>query len=194
MLPKLSGEKVVDFRRAADDEDFLTLRRKVMRWAADNMLAIKNADPVMPEGFNNRLRQNYVLLFAIADLAGAAWSKRARAAAVKLSRERNEPSLGVHLLAKFYEFFIAHGLQLMSKQVEKLLAATDEDEWCNYKGKGRPINRFEIAAELKPFDIRPDVIHPRGRAADRGYDAAWPSFATAFKHYLGKFLPGTRKK
>jgi len=40
---------------------------------------------------------------------------------------------------------------------------------------------------LKPFGIRPDVIHPRGKPADRGYNAAW--FEVAFRHYLGKFLP-----
>jgi hypothetical protein len=192
MLPKLPGEKVIAFARAVDDPDFLTLRRKAMRWAADNMTAIKNAEPVMAADFNNRVRENYVLLFAIADLAGSAWSKRIRTAAVKLSREHNEPPPGVCLLAKFFEFFIAYGLLLTSQQVEELLAATEDETWCNYKDKGRPINRWEVAALLKPFGVRPDVIHPRGgKMTDRGYDAAW--FATPFKHYLGKSLPEGKK-
>ena len=188
LLPKLPDEKVIDYARAAEDEDFLTLRRKAMRWAADSMAAVKSASPALPEGFSqNRQRNNYTLLFAIADLAGGSWPKRIRAAAVKLSREHNEPSLGKCLLAKFYEFFIAHGLLLTSKQVETLLAAEDESEWSNYRDRGRPINRYEVAHLLKPFGIRPDVIHPRGKPADRGYNAAW--FEVAFRHYLGKFLP-----
>src|SRR5262249_12740637 len=157
----------IDFARVADDEDFLALRRKAMRWATDNMAAIKGAGPDLPEGFSqNRQKDNYALLFAIADLAGGAWPKRARAAAVKLSHEHNEPSFGKCLLAKFYEFFIVHGLLLTSKQVETLLAGEGEDEWSNYRDRGRPINRYEIAQLLRPFGIRPSTIHPRGKPSD----------------------------
>jgi putative DNA primase/helicase len=186
LLPKLAHEQVTSFRRAARDENFLVLRRKLMRWATDSMAAIENANPIMPEGFISRLEENYQLLFAIADLAGGDWPKKARAAAVKLSRERNEPSLGKRLLATFYDLFVKHGTLLTSKQVEQLLTA-DESDWASYRGRG-PINKFEIAQLLRPYGIGPKIIHPRGRAADRGYDATWPEFEIAFKHYLGKTL------
>jgi len=189
MLPKLPGERVVDFKHAASDERFVTLRRQAARWSGDNMTAVKDATPAMPEGFNNRLAMNYVLFFAIADLAGGDWPKKARAAAVKLSREHDAPSMGRRLLAIFYELFVRHGRLLLSEQVEKVLPAFG-DEWANYKDKGRPINKWEVAVLLRPFKIKPDVIHPRGHPPDRGYDAAW--FAIAFKFYLGKFLPGGR--
>jgi hypothetical protein len=42
---------------------------------------------VMRLGFNNRLRMNWKLLLAIADLAGDDWPKSARQAAVKLARD-----------------------------------------------------------------------------------------------------------
>ena len=197
LLPKLDDEKVVNFTRAVFDEDFLTLRRKAMRWAADNMATVRDANPDLPKGFSkNRQKDNYTLLFAIADLAGGLWPRKARDAAVKLTREYNAPSPGKVCLAKFFEFFLGHGVRtsddkllLTSKQVEALFAATEEEEeWCNYKNKGRPINRWEIAALLKPFGIRPGNIHPRGgKTTDRGYDAAW--FTKAFKHWLGKTLP-----
>ena len=39
LLPKLPREKVGDFRHV-DDDDFITLRRKLVRWAADNHAAL----------------------------------------------------------------------------------------------------------------------------------------------------------
>jgi hypothetical protein len=139
------------------------------------------------------LAENYALLFAIADLAGGDWPKRMRAAAIKLSREYNLPSLRRRLLAKFFDYFIAHGvlsahgsLLLISKQVEGLVAAEGDEAFSDYLGKGRPITQWQIAGLLKPFKCGPELIHPRGRT-ERGYDSG--RFETPFKHYLGKTLP-----
>src|SRR5262249_54736651 len=186
MLPKLEDETVTSMRYAGEDENFVILRRKFLRWATDNMVALKTARPRMPEGFFSRLEENYHLLFAIADLAGGDWPKKARAAAVKLSRERDAPSLGKRLLAIFFTLFVRHGPQITSKQAEALVPAED-DEFADYRNSGRPITRFQIAALLKPYEVYPGLIHPRGgKTADRGYDVAW--FATAVKHYLRKTL------
>jgi len=189
MLPKLEGETVISMRYAEEDENFLILRRKFLRWATDNMTALKAARPRMPEGFFSRLEENFHPLLAIADLGGLSWAKKARAAAVKLSRERDTPSLGKRLLAIFFALFVRHGPQITSKQAEALVSMED-DEFADYRNSGRPITRFQIAALLRPYEVYPDVIHPRGRPADRGYDAAW--FKIAFKHHLGKALPGGR--
>jgi putative DNA primase/helicase len=190
LLPKLEGEEVIDFRYAPRDEKFTVLRRKLQRWAADNMAALSSAKPAMPKGFISRLENNYHLLFAVADLAGGDWPKRARAAAVKLSHEHSEPSLGKRLLAIFFNLFIAHGALLTSKEVEQLVP-TEGDEFANYRNHGRAINKYEIAQLLKPYGIKPGLIHPRGKkTADRGYNAAW--FETAFKHFLRKSLPEGR--
>jgi putative DNA primase/helicase len=66
---KLETERVEDFNQV-DDDTFLTLRRKLVRWAIDDAEALKAARPCLPSGFTNRLRMNWLLLFAIADLAG----------------------------------------------------------------------------------------------------------------------------
>jgi hypothetical protein len=190
MLPKLENEIVTSMRYAEEDENFVILRRKFLRWATDNMAALKTARPRMPEGFFSRLEENYHLLFAIADLAGGDWPKRARAAAIKLSQERDAPSLGKRLLAIFFALFVRHGPQIPSKQAEALVAAED-DEFADYKNSGRPITRFQIAALLRPYQVYPGLIHPRGgHTADRGWNET--SFAIAFKHYLGKTLPEGR--
>jgi hypothetical protein len=192
MLPKLPHEKITHLKFAASDERFAVLRRKLMRWAKDNTVAIRDATPAMPEGFVNRLEENYALLFAIADLAGGAWSKKMRHAAVKLSSEFNIPSLGRWLLAIFFDLFCKHGvlnkrgrLLLVAATVEAVLPSYG-DEWANYKKPGHAINQWQIAELLQPFNIRPGVVHPINTSA-RGYDAEW--FAIKFKHYLGKSLP-----
>lgn len=149
--------------------------------AADHMVKLADTNPPLPASFNNRLQMNWKMLLAIADLADGKWPKSARAAAIRLSRERDEPSLGKRLLRAFQIMFAEHGSLLTSKQVEASLPPFDE-EWANYKGRGRAINRWEIAALLRPYGIRPGVIHPRGRPADRGYDES--QFTTAFRHFL----------
>jgi hypothetical protein len=199
MLPKLEGERGVTSLRYADgDENFVILRRKFLRWATDNMATLKDAKPRMPDGFFSRLEENYHLLFAIADLAGGDWPKKARAAAVRLARSRDLPSLGKRLLAIFYDLFVRHGSVLTSKRAEALVPAED-DEFADYKGSGRPITRFQIAALLRVYPSSPDpieplapgLVHPRGgHTADRGWHE--DRFAIAFKHFLGKTLPTGR--
>jgi hypothetical protein len=189
LLPKLASEEAVSFRRAASDENFLVLRRKLLRWATDNMPAIEGANPAMPKGFTNRLEENFVVLFAIADLADADWAGKARAAAVKLSRNTAHLSLGRQMLQAFYNIFSRHGALVTSKEAEYVVPM-EAEVFADYRDSGRPINKYQIAKLLRPFRILPDVIHPRGRPADRGYDEAW--FATAFKHYLQKTLPEGR--
>jgi hypothetical protein len=162
LLPKLANEEVISFRFAGEDENFLTLRRKLLRWSNDNKAALAAAKPRMPEGFTNRLEENFVWPFAIADLAGGDWPKKARDAAVALSRSHDEPSLGKRLLAIFFNLFVAHGPLLTSKQAPELVAAED-DVFANYRQHNRPINQFEIAALLKPYKGLPRPHSPARR-------------------------------
>ena len=54
MWPKKPEEKAEDFAYA-DDPEFSTIRRKLARWASDNVRIIKDLKPPQPPGFNNRL-------------------------------------------------------------------------------------------------------------------------------------------
>jgi Protein of unknown function (DUF3631) len=193
MLPKLESEKVANHRHADRDESFVILRRKLLRWATDNMSKLDNAEPKMPEGIFSRLEENYHLMFAIADLAGGGWPKKARAAAIRLTAEHNSPSAGKNLLSIMFDLTVKRRTTLFTSEQLPQLVADESDEFANYK-HGRMINKYEIAILLRPYcGIHPDLIHPRGgKTADRGYDTTWPEFTRAFKHYLGKALPGGR--
>jgi putative DNA primase/helicase len=181
LVPKLPEEKCEDFDHA-DDDTFLTLRRKAARWAKDNAEALKSARPILPPGFNNRLRMNWKVQLAIADLAGGEWPKLARRAAVRLARGRSELSVGIRALEMFRVLFGTHGAELTSADAQRLFAADQDGEWAEFNGPGRPITKRQIALLIADYEIHPGVIHPRGRKADRGYKSEW--FADAFRRFL----------
>ena len=177
LQPKLPSEQVADFSHD-DDDDFRALRRKAMRWAADHAVTLRDACPVLPPGFGNRLRMNWNLLLAIADLAGGAWPKRAREAAIKLSK-RHRPSEGRRLIDALRPI-LAMLKEITSADLVARLNADPTAEWCAFRNRG-PITQRQVALLLDQHDIHPDVIHPPGRPAARGYKAEW--FADVFARY-----------
>jgi putative DNA primase/helicase len=178
---KLPTETVEPFSYT-DDETFFTLRCKLARWANDNKKELKRARPVRPEGFDNRLGDNWRLLFAIADLAGGNYPKAARAAAIRLSHQP-EPDEGVRLLAALREE-LARRAELPSKEFAQNLNADPTAEWCNFRGRG-PITQTQIAVLLREFDIHPVMLHPTKRptVSLRGYKRG-PETDDAFRRYL----------
>jgi hypothetical protein len=181
LWPKLPSEQIADFRHV-DDDDFVALRRKLLRWAADNAAALRDANPVMPPGFGNRLAANWRLQLAIADLAGGAWLKRARAAAVKLSHKRHRPSEGVKLLAALRPMF-ATRQEITSAEMVAQLVADPDGEWVEFRNRS-PITQRQVAALLAEYEIFPNVLHPTKRAglSRRGYRR--PQFDDAFARFL----------
>jgi len=154
---------------------------KLARWAADNMRALRDADPVMPSGFVNRLAENWRLLFAIADLANC--GKRVRAAALRLSPCKRR-SDGVRLLEVLYKMFADREV-LTSAEIVSALIADEEGEWVEYQGRSL-ITKRQVALLLAPYDIRPVVVHPgrRSTASPRGYKRA--QFDDVFARFLGR--------
>jgi hypothetical protein len=180
LWPKLPSEQVADFRHV-DDDDFRTLRRKLMRWAADNALRLKDANPVMPPGFSNRVTTNWCLLLAIADLAGGLWPAWARAAAVNLSHN-HQPSERLRLLAALQPIFATRE-QIPSAELVAQLTADPDGEWAEFRGRG-PLSQRQIATLLAGFEIFPVVLHPTKRASlsRRGYRRS--QFDDAFARFL----------
>ena len=181
LWPKLPSEQVADFRHV-DDDDFTTLRRKLMRWAADNAVLLKDATPVVPPGFSNRVTANWCLLLAIADVAGGLWPEWARAAAVNLSHKRHQPSERLRLLAALQPIFATRE-QIPSAELVAQLTADPDGEWAEFRGRG-PLSQRQVAALLAGFEIFPVVLHPTKRASlsRRGYRRS--QFDDAFARFL----------
>ena len=182
--PKLASERVDAFTYR-DDDEFKTIRRKLARWVVDNAVALRDAKPVFPPGFNNRIRNNWGMLLAIGDLAGGGWPKRVRNAALELETGRDEPSETIRLFAGLRDIWG----KAEERTSESLCAALAEysEEWADFRGKG-PISPIQLAAVLRPFGIRPVHNLRKGRrAGDRnpgGYRRA--QFEDAWARLLQK--------
>ena len=182
MWPTKPDEVVEDFAYA-DDEEFSILRRKLARWSADHAVALKDAKPLWPAGFNNRLRANWRLLLAIAELAGESFPKQARDAAERLSRTFHKPSWGRRLLEAFREIFgSGRRKEITSAAVVDWLTSDPTGVWVEYK-HGTAITQRQVADLLDPYEIYPIPIHPTGssKLTCRGYRAT--QFVDAFARF-----------
>jgi flagellar biosynthesis GTPase FlhF len=168
LVPRIESEKVESFRYR-DDDVFRELRRKCLRWAADNIERLRDVEPAMPPGVINRAAANWRLPFGIADLAGGNMSKRARTAAIKLLAESEEVRLSV---GQRVLMAIEQPLQARKQMLtQDLLAHLHTDaEWADFRGRGK-LNEWQLAKLLKPYGVGPTNLHPiRGSTKTlRGY-------------------------
>jgi putative DNA primase/helicase len=172
MWPKRRDEHVEEFLHR-DDNEFATLRRKLLRFANDHAKAIAEINPVFPSGFNNRTQANWKLLLAIAKLAGGDWPERARKAAEYIAG-RTEGSQGAGLFAAFHAMCVARlkggatEIVFPSEQVVKFLRDFDPYWLMDYRGSdGHPgeITKSKLAALLRNYEILPEQTHPTKRSS-----------------------------
>jgi putative DNA primase/helicase len=149
-----------------DDEEFATLRRKLARWAADNVNALAEAKPLFPAGLTHpKAKPNWKLLLAVAELAGDDLAKRARDAAERLSRSSRKLSLGVQLLIEMNKLFATRA-EITSAELVEILTSDPVSPWCEYRsarGAVGKITQRQIADLLEPYEIRPVQTHPTKR-------------------------------
>jgi hypothetical protein len=185
---KRRNERVRHFKNI-DDPELQELRQQARRWALDNGDTLKGAEPEMPEGFDNRLGDNWRLQFAIADLAGGEWPELARQAAQQLSAVVSVASVGVRLLAAIKTAFDDHGeLNLPANDTDamssadliKALTEEPDSEWAEWKS-GKPLSPNQLARLLKPFGMAPQPIRVR-TVQVRGYLRG--QFTDAWERYL----------
>jgi putative DNA primase/helicase len=184
----------VRLRRRRSDEPVESLRlnrtgvldelaRRAARWAADHVPGLAAADPVMPDGIYNRAADNWCPLLAVADEVCCEWSERARTAITSLAAGGAEDaeSARVLLLADLRELFAGEpsGV-LFTKEILAALAKDENRPWPEWKN-GKPITDRQLAALLKPFEVRPKSVR-RGAITEKGYRSE--CFEDAFARYL----------
>ncbi len=156
------------------------LTRQCLRWANDNLESLSNADPVVPEGLNDRAVDNWAPLYAIADLVGGEWPHKVRMASICLNHEESEDAATIILLQDIQKLAIDERLASIftATLIDKLVAMEDHPwpEW----NRGKPIKSRQIARLLKPFGIRPKDLYG-GR---KGYQIS--DFTDAFARYIPK--------
>jgi putative DNA primase/helicase len=177
---KLPSEDVQGFDHQ-DNGELVTLRRMLARWAHDHMDELKGAEPVAPEGFDNRLADNWRPLLAIADLAGAEWPELARKAAVRLS-PLDQSSVGTMLLADIKATFEEAGRdRLSSDEIVEALHGLEGRPWAEWGKASRPLTKNQLAGLLRDFRVFPVNVRV-GSKVPKGY------LLSAFNEVFGRYL------
>jgi hypothetical protein len=109
----------------------------------------------LPDELDDRAQDGWEPLLAIARRAGGPWPARARAAAVALSSERDDPddeSLGIVLLRDI-RTALGDDPRLTTAQLIDRLLQIELAPWGDMYGK--PITGRKLSRLLRPFGIRP---------------------------------------
>jgi putative DNA primase/helicase len=159
------------------------VRRKLARWADDNLAKLENAEPLLPSRLDDRAQDKWEPLTAIADLAGGTWSEKARKAAVELSALADEDSLGVELLTDIRAVFRDQGDPdaIPTKEMIEHLAALDSRPWASWGRSGKEITAHALGRILKRYKIKPKQRRD-GSTRERGYNRS--DFEDVWIRYL----------
>ena len=178
------GEHVERFRKRKVTAELKPLADRAAAWALQNVGALRQAEPSLPDELSDRQQDGAEPLLAIADAIGGDWSARARAALAELfaSTIAKDQSIGVQLLAGVREIFGKAGNppRLASAELQENLMEIDGAPWSEWKD-GKPITKSGIARLLKPYDIHPGTVRD-GKDTFKGYYRE--SFEDAWSRYL----------
>jgi Protein of unknown function (DUF3631) len=176
-----------------DDPGLTDLRARLRRWSDDNADVLRDAKPVMPEGFDNRRADNWRVQLAIAELAGEDWAEKARIAAANLDKESDATTIGVRLLAHIQRIRDEVGGDcVLSAALVARLKEDPEAPWAEWN-RGKGLTQNSLAALLgggggrgrrgkRGYGIHSQTVHPPGQSHGRGY--RWAQFEDAWSRYL----------
>ena len=172
-------EKARRFRYRKALEEAVSLKEGLEAWASTSK-ALVGAEPDLPEALDDRAREGWEVLLAIADLAGDGWPQRGRIAALALSvgDAREDESEGVLLLTHIRDIFTPlddEGVPIPSKSVDRITTANlvkalvrlEEAPWGDLKG--RSLDARGLASRLRPFGIRSRTIRLSDTLTVKGY-------------------------
>ncbi len=157
------------------------IRSRCLRFATDHSQSLATAAPAFPSELHDRAADIWEPLLSLADLAGGSWPERARAAAVGLTQTAADSSGPIQLVLDCFLCF-------EDPNPDQLLTADLLLKLNRYRGrpwfealKGKPMSAAWLAAQLRPYGIRPSAYR-EGDHVRRGYTAA--DFSDAIRRYL----------
>jgi hypothetical protein len=180
MKRRAPDEVVEQFRYRLHTAQAEPIRKALIAWCETHRDEIADAEPTLPAGIEDRAADIWEPLVAIADAAGGDWPKRARDAAVALTKSGVEEtqSRGVTLLEHIREA-IGQEPYIATTTLLDRLRERDESPWRDIKGK--PLDSRGLALRLKGYGIKSKTVRVSG-STPKGYDSA--DFADAWKRYL----------
>ena len=164
--------------RLRDSDEFIAVRRKAMRWVADNAISLGTIDPEMPEALNDRAADNWRPLMSIAIVAGGEWPEMARKAAVALTGTIEDDDRGTKLLADIKRIFEAYrDVEFFtSETLVAHLINLEDAPWGEWRRDGKSISARGVSNILKEFEIRPGKTRSANGYAKKDFETAWESY------------------
>lgn len=180
LLRRRRGDVIKRLRVAHLANGMEDVRRKAWTWGQSNLAALREADPYVPEELDDRAADNWRPLYAIADLVGGGWPKRARGASMRLSLGRSEDETpGVLFLGDVRGVFDALKAEKISTaDLVTTLHDIQERPWATWGRDRKGLNPHRVATLLKAYGIR-----SRSDGVSRGY------FRDDFSDVWERFLP-----
>jgi hypothetical protein len=179
MKRRLPSEPVGRFRRRLIQAEADALRSRIESWVAENLDALRDANPQLPDQLSDRAQDGWEPLLAIADLCDV--GADAVAAAIALAGHEPEPEdLGLRTLSDLHRVFEDRD-RLSSTEVVVALRGIEDGPYGAFRS--RDFDERELAKRLKPFGIRPEQMKIDGRNV-RGYERA------ALAEVWDRYLPG----
>ena len=180
-----TDRKVENLRSGVIHDEFRPMRRRLVRWAQDNVDALAVADPVMPDELHDRAQDNWRQLFAIAALCGPSWVVGAKTAALAMASAGHQDDVSTMLLSDIRSIISEIDAdRLPSAELALMLAELQDRPWLDWpRYKGFSTNQLAIL--LRPFGIKPKPMWRIGRfkkGTTRGYFFA--DFKQTFDQYL----------
>ena len=172
-LRKIEGERE-EFRSRLHDAIGHDLREAASAWATAYGMELATAWPDLPDGVDGRTKEIWEPLFAVAEIAGGDWPKRADAACRALalgdgSDARPELTPLARLLRCLRAAFDGEA-EVGSAELVRRLYALDKRFLVLWPNEG--LAPRELAALLRPLGVAPRKFRPEGGAPVQGYRLA----------------------
>jgi hypothetical protein len=141
-------------------DDLADLRKKIVRWTGDHSADLTISDPELPTSLNDRAADNWRPLIAIADAVGGIWPDKARdAARVLTDADADDLTLSQMALEDFRAIIErSPDRRIKSQDLAARFLEIADRPWFYFQGRQRGISARDIAALLKPYEIKPKKL------------------------------------
>lgn len=177
---KLATEVIASNRNNQDE--YHTLSRKLVRWTSDIKDQVSQSSVTFPNSLNDRQKDNWESLLAIADIAGGQWPEMAREAAVTVCSNSETKSYKVELLEDIKAIFELKKIHRVSTaDLINYLCEDVEANWATYS-HGKQISPKHLAKLLEGYGIVSKTVRFGVHVTAKGYDKT--QFLDAWARYV----------
>ena len=161
MRKRAPNEKVAPYRERRAKQEISSAVEYLREWSTTAKDQLKDAEPELPAGVEDRPAEVWEPLIAIADTAGADWGNKARAACEHFvfAPQQKPVNLGVELLADI-RAVMGHGKEDKYQEIDRIrttelltrLQNVDESPWSSFTG-GESITARRLSQLLRDFQV-----------------------------------------